>query len=289
MQNMLGGGTVKKRWIADGFWYIIGSGCFALSVSVFSTPNDIAPGGTAGLGIIAHELFGVPVGLVVLLLNLPLLIAAFAYLGKGYAVRSAVVIVLSSVIMDISAPLLPAFRGERLLAALCGGLLSGIGIGLVMLRGASTGGSDIAAGLLRRRYGHLSLGRLILGVDAAVIALSAVVFWDLSAALYAGVQVFVTSVLIDYVLYGHEEGRLLLVVSRVPALLTHEITTQLSRGATVLEAKGGYTGEQTALLLCAVSRTQVPSFKAAIRKIDPAAFVMVVTTEQVLGEGFLSP
>lgn len=279
---------MKKQHAIDILCYVFGSACFALSVSVFSTPHDIAPGGTAGLGIIAHEVFGVPVGFTVLLLNAPLLIAAFFYLGKGYALRSAAVIVLSSVIMDVTAPLLPAFRGERLLAALCGGLLSGIGVGIVMLRGASTGGSDIAAGLLQRWRPHLSLGRLILGVDAAVIALSAVVFRGLSAALYAGVQVFVSSLMIDYVLYGHEEGRLLLVVSREPHLLAHEVTTRLSRGVTVLDAKGGYTGNQTALLLCAVSRTQVPPLKALVREVDPAAFIMVVTTEQVLGEGFLS-
>ncbi len=279
---------MKKRWVVDTLCYIFGSVCFALSVSVFSEPHDIAPGGTAGLGILAHELFGVPVGFVVLLLNTPLLIAAFFCLGKHYALRSAAVIVLSSVIMDITAPLLPAFCGERLLAALCGGLLSGVGIGAVMLRGASTGGSDIAAALLRRRQPHLSLGRLILGVDAVVIALSAVVFRDLSAALYAGVQVFVSSLMIDYVLYGREEGRLLLVVSRMPSELTQQITTRLSRGVTLLDAKGGYTGDRTALLLCAVSRTQLPRLKDVVREVDPAAFIMVVTTEQVLGQGFLS-
>lgn len=279
---------MKKQQAVDWLCYVFGSVCFALSVSVFSAPHDIAPGGMAGLGVIVQELFGVPVGLTVLLLNAPLLIAAFFYLGKGYALRSAAVIALSSVIMDVTAPFLPAFRGERLLAALCGGLLSGVGIGTVMLRGAGTGGSDIAAGLLRRRRPHLSLGRLVLAVDAVVIALSAVVFGELSAALYAGVQVFVTSLMIDHILYGREEGRLLMVVSREPALLAHAVTTRLSRGVTVLSAKGGYTGEKTALLLCAVSRTQVPVLKRITREVDPSAFIMVVTTEQVLGEGFLS-
>ncbi len=279
---------LKKQWLIDALCYVFGSACFALSVSVFSAPNNIAPGGSAGLGVIVQELFGVPVGTVVLCINIPLLIAAFWVLGKAYALRSALVIVLSSVIMDVSAPLLPSFEGERLLAALCGGLLSGLGIGIVMLRGASTGGSDIAAGLWQKKRPHLSMGRLVLTVDALVIALSALVFRELSAALYAGIQVFVTSLLIDHLLYGHQEGRLLLVVSRTPTLLAHEVTTRLSRGATVVEARGGYTGDPTALLLCAVSRTQVPSLKRLVRQTDPAAFIMVVTTEQVLGEGFLS-
>lgn len=279
---------MKKQHMIDISCYVTGSVLYALSVSVFSTPHDIAPGGTAGLGIIAHALFDIPVGTVVLLLNLPLLIAAFFCLGKRYTLRSAAVIVLSSIVIDVTAPLLPAFQGERLLAALCGGLLAGVGIGMIMLRGASTGGSDIAAGLLQRWRPHLSLGRLILAVDAAVVALSAVVFGELAAALYAAVQVFVSSLMIDHVVYGREEGRLLLVVSGRPQALCEAVTTRLLRGVTVLDAKGGYTGERTALLLCAISRTQVPHFKEMVYEIDPAAFVMVVTTRQVLGEGFLT-
>ncbi len=279
---------MKNRWITDTLCYSLGSICFALSVSVFAAPHDIAPGGTAGLAVIVQELCGIPVGLTVLLLNVPLLAAAFLRLGKGYALRSAAVVVLSSAIMDISAPLLPPFEGERLLAALCGGLLSGFGIGIIMLRGAGTGGSDIAAGLLRQSRPHLSMGRLILAVDAVVIALSAVVFWELQAALYAAVQVFVSSLLIDHMLYGREEGRLLLVVSRRADALCMAVTSRLSRGITVVQARGGYSGEQTTVLLCAISRTQLVPLRTLVHEIDPTAFVMIVTTEQVFGEGFLN-
>ncbi len=284
--NGIGGVSLKKQIGIDILCYITGSACFALSVSVFSTPNDIAPGGTAGVGIMAHALFDVPVGMVVLLLNLPLLAASFVMLGRRYTLRSAAVIVLSSVIMDVTAPLLPAFRGERLLAALCGGLLSGVGIGLIMLRGACTGGSDIAAGLLQKHRPHLSLGRLILGVDAAVIALSVVVFGELEAALYAAIQVFVSSLMIDHILYGREEGRLLLVVTSEAASLAKAVTVRMSRGVTVVEARGGYTGDTKGLLLCAVSRTQLPALKKVVLETDPSAFAMIVTTEQVMGLGF---
>ena len=277
---------MKSRF-TDVVCYSIGSACFAVSVSVFSEPHNIAPGGAAGLGIIAHELVGIPVGAVILLLNIPLLLAAWRVLGRSYACRSAAVIVLSSVMMDVSAPLLPAFRGERLLASLCAGLLSGVGIGLIMLRGAGTGGSDIAAALLRRKRPHWSLGRMIMAVDAVIIALSVPVFGELAAALYAAIQVFVSSVLIDRIVYGREEGRLLLVVSRQAPMLCRAITTQLSRGVTVLRATGGYTGADTSLLLCAVDRTQLVPLRTLVRELDTTAFVMVVTTEQVVGEGFL--
>lgn len=279
---------MKTRWI-DFTAYLTGSVLYALSVSVFSAPNDMAPGGASGVGIMVQALVGIPVGLVVLLINVPLLIAAYFQLSHGFVWRSALVIVLSSVVMDVTAAVVPPFRGDTMLAALCGGLLSGIGIGLIMWRLASTGGSDIVARLLQKRHPHLSVGRLVLVVDAVVIALSVAVFGELMAALYAAVQAFVCSLMIDVVVYGREEGRLLMVVTEHPQWLSRAVTKELSRGVTVLKASGGYTGKERTLLLCAVSRTQVPAFKRVIGQTDPSAFVMIVTTQQVVGEGFLPP
>jgi len=279
--------NMKKRLIADGLYYVTGSVLYALSVSVFSAPNDLAPGGAAGLAVIANELFGAPVGLTVLAVNLPLIAAAFWKLSKSFAWRTSVVIVLSSVVMDVTEPFLTPFREDRMLAALFGGLLSGVGIGIIMLRDGSTGGSEIAARLIQKRRPHLSVGRLLLIVDAAVVALSAVVFGELSAALYAAVMVFVSSVTVDQIVYGREEGRLLLVVSAHPKCVSEAIMRDMRRGVTIVEGEGGFTGKKTAVLLCAVSRSQVPPLKELIYRVDRAAFVMIVTTERVFGEGFL--
>lgn len=280
---------MKTPWWKDLIWYITGSVLYALSVSVFSTPNDIAPGGAAGLGVIVHALVGVPVGTVVLLVNIPLLIAAFFKISRRFAVRTAVVTVLSSAVIDLSAFVAVPFTEDRLLASLFGGILSGIGVGMIMLRSASTGGSEIAARLLKLARPHISVGRLILLVDAVVIAVSALVFSQLSAALYAAVQVTVSSLMIDHLLDSHDEGRLLIVVTAHPDSMCREVTSRLSRGMTVLAAKGGYTGRSLSVLLCAVSRSQLPTLKSLVHTIDPAAFAMIVTTEQVVGEGFLLP
>ncbi len=278
---------MKKRLFTDGLYYVTGSVLYALSVSVFSTPNDLAPGGAAGLAVIVNELFGVPVGLTVLAVNLPLIAAAFVSLSKSFAWRTSVVIVLSSVVMDVTAPFLAPFQEDRMLAALFGGLLSGVGIGIVMLKDGSTGGSEIAARLIQKHRPHLSVGRLLLIVDAAVVTLSAVVFGELSAALYAAVMVFVSSVTVDQIVYGREEGRLLLVVTAHPKHISEAIVRDMRRGVTIVKGEGGFTGKETAVLLCAVSRSQVPPLKNLIYGIDRAAFVMIVTTERVLGEGFL--
>lgn len=278
---------MKTAWIKPCIAYVTGSVLYALSVSVFSSPNDIAPGGTAGIGILVQELVGIPVGVTVLALNVPLLIAAYVVISKRFARRSAAVIVLSSVVMDISEAFVPAFTGDRLLAALFGGVLAGAGVGIIIRQYASTGGSEILAMLLQKRRPHLSVGTLILFVDAAVVAVSVPVFGEPATALYAAVQVFVCAVAVDRVLYRHEEGRLVAVITTKAQALCTQVSERLSRGATVLEASGGYTGEKRALVLCAVGRTQLPQLKHCIEQVDAAAFAMVLTTEQVLGEGFI--
>lgn len=278
---------IRQR-LTDFWMYITGSVLFALSVSVFSTPNNIAPGGVSGVGILLKEMFGVPVGVVTVLVNIPLLVAAYLWVSRSFAWRSAVAIVLSSVVMDTAALILPGFYGDRLLAAVFGGLLQGIGVGLILLRGASTGGTEIVAYLLQKRWPHLSAGRLMLLVDAVVVAMSIPVFGDLSSALYAAVQVFVCSVTVDRVLIGQEEGRLVMAVTKNPVALCRSVAA-LGRSATAINAMGGYSGQATALVLCAVSRPQLPALKRLIHDVDPAAFVMVLTTRQVVGEGFLSP
>ena len=273
------------RW--NGMLYATGSALYALSVVVFSAPADIAPGGAAGLGVLANALLGVPMGLTILLINVPLLWAAAKKLSRRYALRSAVCLVTASVMMDVGASVVVPYTGDRLLAALCGGLLSGLGVGMIMMRGAGTGGSDIAALLLQKRWEHLSVGRWLLALDAAVIALSVPVYGELSAALYAAIQVFVSSTVIDRLVYGREEGRLLLVVTAYPQEVCRAASETIARGATIVRATGGYQGDQKALVLCAVNRLELPLLKRAVREVDERAFAMIVPTKQVVGEGFL--
>ncbi len=278
---------MKKQWFYRFIAYAIGSVLYALSVAVFSSPNDIAPGGVAGIGILVQALWGVPVGVTVVLLNIPLIIAAFLVIGRRFALSSSFVILLSSVVIDAAQVLLPPFTGDRLLASLFGGLLSGLGVGIIMRFSASTGGSEIAAMLLQKRREHLSVGTLMLLVDAVIVAASVVVYGEWATALYASVQVFVVSVAVDRVLYSHEEGRLAAVVTSEAVALCRAVDERLSRGATVLQARGGYTADRREVVLCAVSRRELPLLKRCIEQVDARAFVMVLSTEQVLGEGFI--
>ena len=276
-----------KRKVVNAAFYTVGSILFAFSVNCFSAPNQIAPGGVTGLATMLHYLVPTaPIGLTIFLLNIPLLIAAWRRVGRAFMVRTVGCIVLSTVIMDVLSPWLPVYRGDTFLVAVMGGVLSGAGLGLIFLRGGSTGGTEVAARLLEQRFPHLSVGQLMLAVDAVVIGLSALVFKRVESAMYAVVMTFVSSRLIDLLVYGESGGKLVLVISKKQDELTEAVMHSLHRGVTKLRSRGGYAGDEGELLLCAVARTQVYALRQLVARVDPDAFVVMVSAEEVLGKGF---
>ncbi len=275
-----------RRLLGDGACYILGSFCFGVSVSVFTEPNRIAPGGVTGLAVLLGFLSGLPTGLISVLLNLPLLIIAYRRMGRDFFWRTAAGLVLSSVAMDITPLFLPGFFGDRLLAAVFGGVLTGAGLGLIYRRGGSTGGAEIVATLWRRQTPDLSIGRVMLFLDAAVILLSAAVFREINSALYAAVTVFLSAQVMDRLVYGAQTAKVALIVSRNWQEITERILTHLHRGVTQLSSAGGYTGEEGKVLLCAVGQREGYRLWELIREIDPSAFVLFLTAEEVQGVGF---
>ena len=276
-----------KQNVISALYYTTGSFLFAVSVNCFSAPNKLAPGGLTGLATVVHYLLpSAPIGLTILLLNIPLLVTAWLKISRAFTIRTVVCTVLSTVVMDATAVALPAYRGDLFLASVMGGVLAGTGLGLIFLRGGSTGGTEVIARLLERRFPHIPVGRLMLVVDAAVIGVAALVFRDIQGAMYAVVLTFVTSVLIDTLVYGGRGGKLVLVFSRRRQEIAKAILQELERGVTKLHSRGGYTGEESEVLLCAVGRTQVYALRRLVARIDPAAFVVITSAEEVLGEGF---
>jgi uncharacterized membrane-anchored protein YitT (DUF2179 family) len=275
-----------RRTALDGLFYVLGSGLYALSVNVFTAPNQIAPGGATGLATLANFLFQVPIGTVILVINLPLFIAAWRKLGRWFTVRTMIVTILSSVIIDATARFLPPFRGDRMLVALFGGVLAGAGLGLIFMRGATTGGTEIVARLLERKFRHIPIGRLILLVDAVVVGLSALVYRNVESALYAMVMIFVSSMVMDAIVYGGDRGKMLMIMSKRHREIAAQIISRMERGVTLLDATGAYTGGEQEVVLCAVRRSEVYQLRRLITDIDPGAFIIVVSTDEVLGEGF---
>ena len=251
-----------------GWKITLGCAIFALGFDLFLEPNSLNVGGMSGLAMILREILGFgSIGVLTMLLNVPLFV------------------LLSSAFIDLFA-VIPAPKTEILLDSLYGGLLVGLGLGLVFLSGATTGGSDIAAKLLRRRFRSASLGKVLLAIDLFIIFLTGVVFRDISRTLYSALPLAVSSVVMDQLLYGLDHSTVALIISKHYQQVSKQIETRLDRGATVLDGSGSYTGQPRPVLMSAVRQRELPELKTIVREIDPDAFVILLPAHQVLGEGF---
>ena len=261
---------------------------FAVGLSLFAEPFHIAPGGISGIAIIINYVFSLPVGLTIIIINIPLFIAGFLKLGRSFVISSLYAMVLSSLLIDQLAHIEP-FVEEPLLAALYGGLFIGAGMGLVFIRGASTGGSDIIVRLLRLRFAGLKLGRIMFLTDLFVIALAAAVFGDLNRALYAIITVYVNSIVIDGIIYGLEFSKVAYIISQKSTEIAVRIQEELERGVTFFFGEGGYSKQSTKIIMCALKQQQIVKFYAIVHEIDPEAFVIVTNAHEVVGYGFKPP
>lgn len=275
-----------KKLITDLIYFV--SGCFVYSaaVTMLISANEISPGGFTGIATLLNYAFSLPVGAVLLLLNIPVLILGFIKFGKAFIIKTALVTVLASVSLTVTEIILPPLKMDKILAAIFGGILMGTGLSLVMLRGATTGGVDIIAKLINRRMRHLTVGRIILIIDSFVIALAALVYRNAESALFSVVCMYSSSHITDTMLYGADKGKLIHIVTSSPDEICADINGITGRGVTVLDAKGGYTGKSRTLLLCTVRRHEVMSVYSIIETYDKNAFITVSDAGEIIGEGF---
>ena len=291
---MRGTASEKKpiAFLKDFLFFIIGGALYAASVRIFTAPNQIAPGGVTGLSTVINYLIGVPIGTLSFLLNIPIFVWAVIALGFKTVAKTIAATFLMSAAIDLFSLLVPGtfspYMGNPLLAAICGGLLEGAGLSMVFLRGGTTGGSDMVARLLCARVPHISMGQLIFAVDCVVILISAFVYRSLESALYAGITIFISSRVIDAILYGTDAGtgKFILIISEKNEEIARDILGNIERGVTRLQAKGGYSGRNGEVLLGAVRRYEVAGVKEIIHAHDPAAFVIVGEAGEIRGEGF---
>ena len=272
--------------LKNNIMWVIGCSLYSIGVCCFAVPNSIAQSGFTGIAVIVNHLFSLPVGIVNLALNIPMLILMWIFLGRQLVARTLWVTVILSAALDVFGAIMPTYTGDTLLASLFCGILEGAGLGLIFLRGATTGGSEVAARLLERRFSGVPVGQLILLVDGVVIAIAALVYRDLESALYAALMIYVTTEVLDALVYGRRRGKMMLIMSGEPDRIAKEILTQMGRGVTILKATGAYTGDDRRVLLCAVSRSEVYALRTLVTAIDPAAFVILTSADEVHGQGF---
>ena len=269
-----------------------GGAIFALAVDLFYLPAGITTGGITGVAILLKRGFGLPVGITSLMMNVPLFVLAFRYLGLRFAAASLYGAAISYIACDALAFLertavAAVARTDPLLAAFFGGMLMGGGLGLVFAAGGTTGGVDIAAALVHRKKPGLSLGRLMLAGDLMVIAAGTAADGDVRGFMYGCVALYVSARAIDAVLYGLERGSAALIVTAREKQVKKAIFDHLSRGVTEIPALGGYTGDRRTVLLCAVSLSQTATLTAAVRAGDPDAFVILTEAREMIGRGFV--
>ena len=277
--------TWKTIW-QMGWKITLGCAIFALGFDLFLEPNDLNVGGMSGLAMVARKLLGFgSIGVLTAMFNVPLFLLGAKKLGKKFLFGSLAGMLLSSLFIDLFAGI-PKPGTEILLDSLYGGLFVGAGLGLVFLAGATTGGSDIAAKLLRRRFRSASLGKVMLVIDLAIITLTGVVFQDLSKTLYSALPLAVSSLVMDQLLYGLDHSTVALIISERYEQVSKAIEIRLDRGSTVLDGSGSYTGKPRPVLMSAVRQRELPEVKAIVHEIDPDAFVILLPAHQVLGEGF---
>ncbi|MCI8816461.1 MAG: YitT family protein [Angelakisella sp.] len=279
-------GEKGKEFLLDVLYDIAGGIVFAVGLGCFVGPAQIAPGGVSGLAILANHLFGLPVGTVNLGINIPLLLLAWRLLGRRFTLKTLRSVFLQSLMIDLVALWLPEYTGDRIMAALFGGVAIGIGLAPVFMRGSTTGGTDIVSRLIQLRFRHVSIGKLLFLVDLAILLLSVAVFRNIETGLYGMICIYTSGRIVDGILYGLDTGKVVLVVSEKHQEIAGRVMDQLERGATFLHGSGAWSGEDKRVLLCAVRANQCYRVEEIVRGADPDAFLIILEANEIVGEGF---
>jgi len=271
----------------DLIFYILGAIIYAFAIDMFTSPNNIAPGGITGLATIVNYLTDLPIGATMLVMNIPVFIIAGFIIGWEYIIRSGICLGISSVTLDLLGPIIPEYSGEPVLAAVFGGVGMGIALALIFMRGGSTGGTDIVARIVQKFFPHMTTGNLILAIDAMVVLFAGFIY-GLEAALISIITVFVSTLAIDKVLYGLDNGKLMYIITSNIEEVNAAINKKLERGTTIMKARGGYSGAEREVIMCAIRRNEAYKIRELVRAVDPAAFIIVSDATEILGEGFRS-
>lgn len=286
IKNQLNGRPIMSQ-VVKYVLIVVGAAIGAAGFQFFMLPNAIVSGGLTGIAQIVNRLTGLPVGVLSIILNVPLFIVAWKQFGTDFIVSSFVGTVLYSVFIDAAAMTNIVATTDPMLASIIGGVIKGLGLGTIYYVGATTGGVDIVARFLRRRFPYINFGTLILLMDAVIIAAYALIFRIVESAMYSLICMFVVSRAVDLVLYGLDNSSIVYIVSEHTDTIVKEITSGiLHRGVTLLHAEGAYTHEEKQVIMCVIKRPQIAEIRRLVRNIDQRAFLVVTDAKNVFGKGF---
>ncbi len=276
-----------KQTIIDYIVIAIGALIFSLGIVMFSAPNNIAPGGVSGIGTMLNHLFNIPIGSVILAFNIPLFIFSFKKFGKKFFYKSLYATFLTSTLIDILPFILEKhYIYSPLLASIFGGVSIGVGVGIIFLRGGTTGGADILAKLIKLKHPHLSLGTLVFIIDAVIVVSTLFVYRSIEALLYSTILFFVTSRAVDAIIFGAARSKMLLIITSSPKEISKKIMDEIGHGVTLIPASGGYTDNTKTIILSVVRPNEVAEINKFVKEIDRSAFTVITESNEVLGYGF---
>ena len=278
---------ILKEWSIDivvdiiaGILMGIGTYCFA---AAFKFPMV----GFTGLALILYQLFGLPVGIGTIVLNIPFAIISYREIGRKFLLKSVKSIVITSIMIDIVAKVVPAYQGEYILAAICTGVISATGYALIFMRDSSTGGADFIMVLIHHFLPHFSLGKIALVIDSCIIVLGvALVSKNVNSLIYGLIIAYLVATVLDKAMDGLTAGKLIMIICDKPKDMAKEIASLIDRGSTYLKAVGSYTDEERDVVMCACRVKEVHTVRQAAKKLDPRSFVIIIDSNEVAGEGF---
>ncbi len=274
-----------KKLIVDLLFSILGSALVALATVVFNVPNDIAPGGATGLSTALSHITNIRVSMWSIIINVPLLICAWRILGLYSLNMTLISTLLLSVFIEIC-ELIPKYTNNVLLAAVAGGVITGIGVGILFLRNISTGGTDLLVLILKKIFPNVANGTLLLILDVAVVGIAVLVFRDIEVALYSAISIIIAAKVIDAISEGVDYAKVIYIITDKGNEVSTAINTYTDRGTTIVPAIGGYTGNNKQMIVTVTRRNVLSQTLKIIKMTDPHAFSFVMDSTEVHGEGF---
>ena len=275
------------RIVRDYLWITLGSVIYSISFNWFYVPNQIGFGGLTALGMILNHFSPViPIGTVVLVLNIPLFLLGWKFLGWRTLVSSLFAMTATSLLVDLIAALYTFPAMDPMLAAIFGGVLLCVSMGMIFSKGATTGGTDLISRLLKLPFAWLPMGKIIMVVDLVMLLATAAAFQSVNSAMYGIIALYISTVVMDSMLYGLDKSKVAYIITATPRIMAEEIDRQLGRGVTFLRGEGSFSGKEKLVLMCAFKQRQIVPLKALVHELDQDAFLIVCEAHEVLGQGF---
>lgn len=265
---------------------VAGNMLIAIGVYNFAANSGFPVAGISGIALIFYHLFGVPIGVMTVVLNIPIVLLCYKLLGKEFLLKSLKTMIIAWPLMDIVAPMLPVYSGERMLSAICVGVFSGLGYAMIYLRNSSTGGADFIIMSIRAIKPHLSIGKIAFATDVVIVGLGGYLFGDTDSVIYGMILTYILSTVVDKVMYGIDAGKMTLVVTDHSKEVAEKVDEMTERGCTFLRGVGSYSGEEKMVVMCACSNKEMHKVHKAVKEVDNRAFVITMESNEVRGEGF---